>query len=130
METLRKITSRLLKIEKMFNRMEKTGEIEIEDLLDAEQTINKSFTLLDDREEFLLAQDIKSEKTKSELVDTANCMSLCDKVWNQLNVLIKRKQNEGEPEIYEKYERDVWEMMYPNDDIDSNDFEVGEYGED
>ncbi len=110
--------------------MDKTGKIDIEDLLDAEQVINQSFTLLDEREEFLLAQDVKSEKTKGDLVETANCMNLCDRVWNQFNTLLKRQQSESESDIYEKNEREVWEMMYPDEDIDSDDFEVGEYNKD
>lgn len=129
METLKKIRAKLNKIEKTLKKFEKHNEYEIEDLIEIEQDLSRFFNMLEEREEFFL-NDVKTEENKVELVNTVNCINLCDKLWNQYQLLQKRKKEEGEPEEYVGYEREVWEMMFPNEDIDSNDFEVGDYNND
>ncbi len=124
MENLKNISSELLKIEKSLHKAEKKHEIEIEELFDVEEILNRYFNLLDEIEEELLTKDMKDNQNRKNLLQCANCVSVCDRIWHEVKRLKKEKDEEEEMNG-----RDVWDILYPDQDINSSDFEVGEYDE-
>ncbi|MBD5308954.1 MAG: hypothetical protein HDS10_00775 [Bacteroides sp.] len=130
METLTKIHSRLLKIEKTLKKFEKTDDFSIEELVDIEQNLNHYFNLLEDRETFYLQLDVRTDKNKKELIDTVNCINFCDNLWHRLIALQEKRGEEGEFIDEEGYKREVWDMMYPDEDINSDSFEIDNFEND
>ncbi|MDE6299767.1 MAG: hypothetical protein K2M10_09015, partial [Muribaculaceae bacterium] len=61
-------------------------------------------------------------RVKSQLIECANIVNTCDRLW-------KMTRNLGNDILDEETrdERDDLEMMFPDEDIDSDDFEVGDY---
>lgn len=128
MDTLNKIHSKLLKIEKTLKKFEKTDDFSVEELVDIEQSLNQYFELLEDRETFYLRLDVKTDQTKKELIDTVNSINLCDSLWHRLTSLQTKRGEEGEQIDEEGYKKETWDMMYPDEDIDS--FEMDNFEND
>lgn len=129
METLKKLNTKLLRIEKTLKKYEKTFDFRAEDIEKIEQDLNYLFGQLEDREAFYLRLDMHSEINKKELIETVNCINLCDSLWHRLISLQERDLDDSEDIDEEGYKREVWDMMYPDEDINSDSFEINDFEE-
>lgn len=118
MDFFEKTNGRLSRIEGILNKNLKKRELDLDDLEVYESELETIFDSLDDKEDELLRCDVKTAEIRRALVECANSVSLCER--------LLRKVKQSEFEIFEDEEtddNDVWDMMYPDEDIDSDDFD-------
>lgn len=117
MDFFEKTNDRLSRIEGILNKHLKKKDLDLDDLEIFESELEAIFDSLDDKESELLGLDVKTAEVRKSLIDCADAVSLCDR--------LLRTVKQSEFEIFEDEEaddNDVWDMMYPDEDVDSDDF--------
>lgn len=119
-DSFEKISVRIAKCESSIGKIEKSKDYDFEELEHIEDSLTEMFELLDEKEARLLQSDVVDAEVRRQLLECANLVSQCDRLWRRL----KNMTNDSAID-YETDEADVWDMMYPDQDTDADDFELG-----